>query len=374
MIVCFECPDDRKREMDELIAKGGYRDYSEFISLAIANQFLLHSRAGIVAGIVVESASASSRERQANSKSGSSGSLNNESKDGSEIERPILGDVPEVFRAPKMLSADVRLASIPEDFFVLGEDIPLERWLFGQFNRLLPAKASCRAIANMLPTHTEGLELGKAAVEIARQARNLAIELQRRDSLLSTDRDDQLSTALPSPSSAEKGIARYSSQFVGGMNKRGQLSGLLASLKLIGRCEGKKSTISLTEAGWSFALLQNPCLDGTDGRTADKFSDEEREFLCSLIHNAVPQERSAYKTIIELIGQGHNTPENLDVALQKHVSPNFNASQSFIATQRSGAISRMTDLGLVARERDGIRVKYVVTERGKQFLGKMHHE
>ena len=94
MIVCFECPDDRKREMDELIAKGGYRDYSEFISLAIANQFLLHSRAGIVAGIVVESASASSRERQANSKSGSSGSLNNESKDGSEIERPILGDVP----------------------------------------------------------------------------------------------------------------------------------------------------------------------------------------------------------------------------------------------------------------------------------------
>jgi hypothetical protein len=46
-------------------------------------------------------------------------------------------------------------------------------------------------------------------------------------------------------------------------------------------------------------------------------------------------------------------------------------SQSFLASQRSGAVSRMSDLNLVSRVRDGIRVSYVLTDEGTAFLDRM---
>ena len=56
-----------------------------------------------------------------------------------------------------------------------------------------------------------------------------------------------------------------------------------------------------------------------------------------------------------------------DNALRERVSSGFDASTSFVATQRTGAISRMTDLGLVDRRRDGVRVTYVMTKQGRKF-------
>ena len=43
-------------------------------------------------------------------------------------------------------------------------------------------------------------------------------------------------------------------------------------------------------------------------------------------------------------------------------------SQSFLASQRSGAVSRMSDLGLIERRREGVRVFYAVTDDGRAFL------
>ncbi len=43
-------------------------------------------------------------------------------------------------------------------------------------------------------------------------------------------------------------------------------------------------------------------------------------------------------------------------------------SRAFLSTQRAGAISRMTDLGLVVRVREGLRVAYVASHFGKQYL------
>src|SRR5690348_12533938 len=43
MIICIDISQRTKDELDRLLAAGSYRDYSEAVSLAIANQLLLHS-------------------------------------------------------------------------------------------------------------------------------------------------------------------------------------------------------------------------------------------------------------------------------------------------------------------------------------------
>ena len=47
-------------------------------------------------------------------------------------------------------------------------------------------------------------------------------------------------------------------------------------------------------------------------------------------------------------------------------------TKTFLSTQRTGAISRMVDLGLVAREKSGLRVTYLVTQPGQDFLSQIN--
>jgi Arc/MetJ-type ribon-helix-helix transcriptional regulator len=345
MIICFECSEENKRGIDQLIAAGRYRDYSEFVSVAVANQLVHEQAAGSQAVRGKSSKSADASQRDAN---------------------PSRGDEsPSVFSVPKG-TAKAPFAAAPDDVFIVADGVPPDRWIFGQYNRLLPIKASCRAIANLMELQVEGIELETSAVEIARAARSLGIALHARDVEESVERDDQLSVAFPLLPNAEKGIARFANQFVGAMNTRGQLSGLPAALKLIGRVDSsrKQQRVALTEAGWRFANLKSPSIDG---KTAQKLSPEERRFLCKHILKNVPQEATAFQTLLELINGEENTPEKLDKALRKRVSMGFEGTDAFLASQRSGAISRMSDLELVSRRREATRVTYVVTDFGALF-------
>ncbi|HPR90528.1 MAG TPA: hypothetical protein PLD93_03730, partial [Synergistaceae bacterium] len=74
--------------------------------------------------------------------------------------------------------------------------------------------------------------------------------------------------------------------------------------------------------------------------------------------------------LIRAIADGAATPDKLEKVLQAHVPAvtNRSLSPSFLTSQRSGALSRMADLGLIARERNGVRVSYVVTEHGQRFI------
>lgn len=355
MVICFDCPDDKKREIDRLIAAGRFASYSEFICLAIANQLLLDTQVGMShQGLVVEPSASR----------GHGGADNARQRAASKVSPSSAEDVA-LFAIPNATSEVPRLAPMPDDVFAAGESVSIDRWIFGQFNRLLPAKASCRALANLLLKEPSGVDLGAVSVQIARAARVLGTDLARRDGEGSLDRDDHLAVAFPLPDSAEKGIARFSNQFVGSTTNRGQLSGLLASLRLVGRINGKqRPTISLTDAGWKLAVLRNPCIDED---STEKFTEEERQFLCRHILENVPQEASAFRTIIELTNAGHDTPTKLDKALAKNIQRRADISPAFVATQRSGVISRMTDLNLVDRRRDGTRVTYVITPAGDDF-------
>lgn len=277
--------------------------------------------------------------------------------------------IPEVFGSRPVSPGDELVAPEPADVWGPNEDVPIDRWLFGQFNRLLPGKASCRALSNLLLDDQVDSSLTELAGAIARDASLLGDVLATRDRNSGIARDEALATAFPTSGgpNSERGVLRYSNQFVVSVNSNGQLSGLLVGLKLINRVGGPKSPVSLTEAGWGFARLPNPILDaGEDGHNG-KFSDDEIQLMLKHIRDSVPAESFAYKKILEAIESGHKSPDSLDAALASLKSKD-DASKSFLASQRSGAVSRMSDLGLVERVRSGVRVEYAATDVGRHFL------
>ena len=146
--------------------------------------------------------------------------------------------------------------------------------------------------------------------------------------------------------------------------KQGSLTGLPIELKLAHRDQSRTPRILLTEAGWHFAEMRNPILDeGKNGRQS-KFSIEEIEFLLAHIRSRVPAEAFAYKVVLEAISQGAKTPDKLDDALEEYVPKRDEKpfTRAFLTTQRAGVVSRMIDLGLVQRIRDGINVTYAATK------------
>jgi hypothetical protein len=147
---------------------------------------------------------------------------------------------------------------------------------------------------------------------------------------------------------------------------------LLVDLKLVNYRRGKEPLLLLTEPGLEFAKLPNPILDepmNLNGTSRPRFTEEEIQFLLDHIARHVPVEDSAFRTILSALTSGINSPELLDENLTSILPPGKKkVSEAFVTTQRSGAISRMSDLEMVLRRRDGIRVRYEATTRGLIYL------
>jgi hypothetical protein len=369
MIICFNCSREMKKTLDYLLESGQYKDYAEVISSAVENLAILQGELAHQGAIVIETVD-----------SGTVQITSPPNKPTEENSRLIVSATDKVFRLPEIFlmkgieNPPTTFAPLPNDNWNSGQDIPLDRWVFGQYNKLLPAKVNCRALAHLLNGQLEGIPVEEATLQIPEKAAILGDFLLYHDKKNNLSRDDALVTAFPlnknSVEKAQKSRLRYANQFVASVNKEGQVSGLLFDLKLINYSEGKKPHLLLTEVGWKFAVLQNPILDDIQETPIQKFSDEEIILFLNHIALSVPAEDFAYRAILTSITEGSNTPDMIDAALQKYVPQQTerNFSKSFLSSQRSGAISRMADLGLVTRVRDGVRVSYMVTETGKKYL------
>ncbi len=380
MIVCFKCSSRTKTLLDSLLDSGQYRDYSEVISLALDNLSVLQNEPLSKGALTLEYENdLMSLHTRLGTDPGSEHSdapPHSNKQDGEKVDlqpNALLTEGPASI--PSLFLLDgigglSSLASPPDDVWTMTQEIPLERWIFGQYNKFLPAKISCRALAHLLQDAPDGVKLDDAAFKISQEALTIGSLLARYDKQNSTKRDDALSTAFPSlDREVEKSRMRYANQFVANVTKKGKVSGLLIDLKLINHTGGNKPRLMLTKAGWSFAKLRNPILDNIPPRIVEKFSAEERTFLLDHISGSVPTEDFAYRAILAAVDAGARTPDELDTALQEHVSKDTDQTltKSFLATQRSGAVSRMVDLGLMMRERDGRRVSYSTTDLGRQY-------
>jgi hypothetical protein len=359
-----------------LVQSRHYSDYGEVIAVAVANLAVLQSEISEKGALVLGTKAETSQGFEDSRVTYYSGDQATSKRDGNKPRRTsgLNSDVstlqiPGIFRLANLRDSPPNFAKMPSDVWIKGQEVPLDRWLFGQYNRLLPAKVSCRALAHLLQEKPTGVELGAAAEMIAEQATILGDYLRLHDEENDIGRDDLLSTAFPiSGQGSEKSRQRYATQFVGSVNSEGQLSGLLVDLKLVNLI-GRKTYISLTETGWHFATIENPVLDDVQSVPTQKFGQKEIEFLIDHIVRNVPAEDYAYRAILSAITDGADTPDTINTALQTSIpiDSGSSLSNSFLSTQRSGAISRMTDLGLVKRVRDGVRVKYLITELGKRY-------
>jgi hypothetical protein len=364
MVICIDCSTKTKDELDELLGLGQYRDYGEVIAIAVSNQLTLHHNMTAARSIVLGApeqgesersvAQAATPTREPRTKRTAAGSLS----------------IPAIFRSAELDQPGCDLAPMPNDSFTFGETVPIDRWIFGQHNKLLPLKASVRALAVLLNHESGGVPLSRAGTEIAQEAETLGAFLRQVDENHGFIRDEALATAFPSDSAdINKSRLRYANQFIGSINKHGQLRGFPIDLKLVNYRGAKEPKLILTEPGWYFAKLHNPILDGAPGAT-DRLSEAEREFLLKHIRTNVPVEDFALGAVLAALSEGATAPEDLDHALAKYLPARTEkpVSEAFLSTQRAGVISRMGDLGLVERIRDGLRVTYKVSERGNQYL------
>ncbi len=145
---------------------------------------------------------------------------------------------------------------------------------------------------------------------------------------------------------------------------------MLIQWKLVGVKRVKNKTYLLpTKACLDFAALVNPLMDqAVTEKPNEKFNSEEISWAVEHIRQHVPVEASAFTTILNGLREGFTTPDALDGFVREHAKEKADVSPAFISTQRSGAVSRMADLSLARRQRDGTKVVYEITELGSKWL------
>jgi len=395
MVVCFQCSQETKQLLDSILQAGGYKDYGEVIATAIDNLSILQGEVARTGAIVIGNNPATAALPAAAARANepvitppvvatpalpapaavperkparAQATASTPRTPAAVVVATSAQGIPERLVRNGLTKPSATPASFPDDVWAPGDTVPLDRWVFGQYNKLLPAKVSCRALAHLLVKEPRGVVLGGAVQMIAEDARTFGRLLREYDSEHNTDRDTALAVAFPS-GEEEKSLTRYANQFVASINKFGQVSGLLVDLKLINFVKTKDVRLVLTSIGWKLAILQNPVIDGFPPGTPEKFSAEEAKLLLGHIRSTVPAEDFAYQTIIDGIRHGAVSPDQMDAHLTQYVANDRQEtlSKSVLASQRSGAVSRMVDLGLLRRCRQGVKVSYELTNQGAQY-------
>ncbi len=288
MIVCFKCTAETKDELDRLVAIGSYRDYGEAIAAAIRNQILMEqevtkSGAVIISGHLPattphQEGAQEERPREPvtktkdrapapklTSRRTQSGTANNARNGDASQPRTTTAVVPLLFRMhgfPEEPPAE--LADLPTDMWAPGQVVPLDRWVLGQQNRLLPAKVNARALIRLFLESPKGLPIAPTAERLAAEAAALGDYLTALDETRKASRDDALATAFPTTGDdTDKGRVRYANQFAVYQNGRGELSGLMVDLKLVNVVPQRKERLIVpTRIAWEFAGCLARCSMG----------------------------------------------------------------------------------------------------------------
>lgn len=241
-----------------------------------------------------------------------------------------------------------------------------DNWIWGQINRIFPVKLGLRILGNMQKEKGDFISLKEFHKKAGEIARIIGLQLQKIDKQLKRNRDERVSTALPIGRNDEKAELRYIAHFLASKRTDGILDGAMARLRFanIQSLNEKEKMIGITNEGLEFAALKNPILDDSPelGRT---ISDEEADFYIKHIKDNVLEELNPFIHILEIINKGASSVNEIDEELKK-IKQNW--TDIVVTTQRSGALGRMNELGLIKKIKKGIRVSYQISESGEKFL------
>jgi hypothetical protein len=326
---------DRARK---LIGSDRYRDLSSFVAASIENQLTLEERGGGPETLPLT-----------------------QSQEG-----PQAVSTPSV---PLQLALEFPSGAVPTlPYLPRPSEMPAQKWPWGQINKLLPVKFAVRLLARQVSGIEPVVPLDDFKDEAAHNARILGLWLARNDAKYDRRWGERLSAGFPIGKGKKEraSLNRYAGQFVGSQRKKdGALFGALFELQFgSSHVEGTKLSVGLTEAGVQFARLPNPVLDNHD--LSSPLGEEEAEFYLAHIRARVPGEVYAFELILGLIADGVNRREQLNEAIKARVGLDW--TDAVVNTQRAGAMARMSDLRILEKSRDGLKVEYRVSDRGMSWL------
>src|SRR2546421_343525 len=111
IVVCVELSERSKSELDELLARGRYKDYSEAVAVAVSNQLILQKRASETGGFILSGDDRSNSPQQESSSQVLSSAA------------PLhksFGGIPSVFAREAAQNCQIEPAPMPNDVFPKG--------------------------------------------------------------------------------------------------------------------------------------------------------------------------------------------------------------------------------------------------------------
>ena len=198
-----------------------------------------------------------------------------------------------------------------------------------------------------------------------RLPREVGLLLKKEDKKTKRKYGDLLSSALPVGKDLAKTEKRFMNHFVGYFTRAGRIEGAPGALKFLNIYEDEENVqrVGITESGLRFAALYNSVLD--EGNFKATLTREESEFYMKNIFENLPRERELNTLILKAIENKKSSPEELNTAI---LPLSRGWSDSMVNTMKAGAISRLNELGLIAKTRRGVEVSFSLTEFGKNIL------
>jgi len=250
------------------------------------------------------------------------------------------------------------------------------RYLWGQYNRIFPVKIVSRVAANLARIKGSGYSpLAELQEKAAERARELGKAVERADRLMGRKRGTIISAGLPIGRAQDKTKLRFKNHFVGylvskktvGNQHEFRIEGAAPALKFLDIKIEKDSIVAgITDFGLKFARFHNPVIDSQDYSTP--FSSDEVDFLLDHIASQLPDEARIIQLILSSVRQGTASPEGLNTKMRSF-NPEWKRSEP--VTMRAGVVSRISELGLLNREKNGVKVTYKLTELGKKYLARL---
>mgnify|MGYP001093531263 CR=1 FL=1 len=336
----LEIPPELAEEINRQIRSGKYRSPQDFIIAAIQNQIQLESQE------TLETASELPISPEYSALSSSQSAA------------PIMKTV-----AVQLLSSDVAKVKT-----VSLKNLERPSALWGQYNRFFPVKIVTRVAANLAKEYSSDyVPLGELQERSAQIAREFGKIIERKDKQLGRKRGTIISAGLPIGRDQDKAKSRFKNQFVGNMVGN-RIEGASPTLKFLDMMKDEKNSVlvGITDFGLRFASLSNPVIDLEDYSAA--LSAEEVEFLLDHIASEVLGEAKLIRLILAGVKEGIATPEELNNRFKVYYS---DWKRNEVVMMRAGVVSRIGELGLLERRKDGVRVTYLLTDLGEKYLDRL---
>lgn len=235
-------------------------------------------------------------------------------------------------------------------------------WPWGQINKLLPVKFAVRLLANSVGDSEPFIPLDDFRETAAEMARVFGRRLRDLDEQLQHKWGNRLSAGFPISGRTQSSLDRYANHFVGSYRESDRRRfGALFELQLGAiRSDRTATFVGLTEAGAEFAKVRNPIMDNSD--VSAPLGETEVDFYLRHIKERVPGEFHAFRLILGLIEGGVTGRADLTQEIKRRVD--FDWTDTVAETYRAGSMSRMFDLDLLTKRKDGRTVEYGISDRG----------